>query len=165
VTNRLRRRRLLAAVISTYAAVTLGDAAISQSEAECERETISMALSPDNQWIALVREGMCIAGNITVSTDTVQIVRRAASDKIELLRSSDDPPHENDVLVVDYYGHSENRPVLRWIASHELQVTIPNLSSIGMQRSAYDDVKVTVRFEPDDPEAREKWRKERGLPK
>jgi hypothetical protein len=112
----------------------------------------------------LVREGVCFSGNVTVSTDTVQLVPREASDAVKLPMSADEPSHENDVLVVDYYGHFENRPVLRWLAPQELQVTIPNISGIGLHKDSYRDVKISIRYEPDDPAARERWRKEHGLP-
>jgi hypothetical protein len=150
------RACLAAAIVSTTTA--------SYSEAGCERETIAAVVSPDSRWVALIREGVCFAGNVTVSTDTVQLVRREASDTVKLLGSADEPSHENDVLVVDYYGHFENRPILRWLAPQELQVTIPNLSGVGLQKSSYQDVKISIRYEPDDPAARERWRKEHALP-
>ena len=125
------------------------------AEATCERETIAMSASPDNQWIALVREGECFNGPVTVSTDTVQLLPRAALDAVSLARSPDKPEHENDVLVVDYYGRSENRPLLKWLSPRELQATIPVRSGIGLKKSTYHDVAITVRLEPDDPPARE----------
>ncbi len=69
----------------------------------------------------------------------------------------------NDVLVVDYYGHAENRPVLHWLSPRKLQITIPNISSIGLQRSSFQGVDIAVKYEPDDPPARERWLRERGL--
>jgi hypothetical protein len=137
-----------------------------QGEVACEREPIAMLLSPDNKWVALVREGECSNGaGVVVSTDIVQLVPREVLETIRLTRSPDQPEHENDVLVVDYYGRFEYRPVLKWLSSRELQITIPNISGVGSRKSNYHDVAIAIRFEPDDPAAREKWRQERGLPK
>jgi hypothetical protein len=141
--------------------IMLSAVTASRGEATCERETIAMTSSPDAKWVALLREGECSEGFVTVSTDTVQLVPRDSLNTIKLERSPDQPTHENDVLVVDYYGHVENRPVLQWLSARQLKVTIPNLSGIGMQRSSYDDVAIVVKFDPDDPLAREKWKRER----
>jgi hypothetical protein len=76
---------------------------------ECQRETISMLVSPDNTWVALVQEGWCSDGRfVTVSTDTVRLARRDSIDQIQLALRDEKPEHENDILVVDYYGHPEN---------------------------------------------------------
>jgi hypothetical protein len=154
--------RVRVMVVSTM--ISLGAVSASYGGEDCERETIAMTSSPDGKWMALVREGECSDGRIvTVSTDTVQLVPRSSLETIPLERSPDQPRHENDVLVVDYYGHFESRPVLQWLSPRQLQVTIPNLSGIGMQKSSYQDVAIVLRFDPDDPVAREKWRKQRDL--
>jgi hypothetical protein len=123
-----------------------------------------MALSPDNRWVALVREGECTSGLVTVSTDTVQLLPREALQSVSLATSPEKAEHENDVLVVDYYGRFENRPVLKWLSPQQLQITIPNISGIGLRKDSYRDVRIAVRFDPDDAPARAKWRRERGLP-
>jgi hypothetical protein len=130
----------------------------------CERQTVAVLVSPENIWVALVEEGVCVSGPVTVSTDTVRLVRRNSTSQILLAPRPEKPEQENDVLVVDYYGHAENRPNLRWLSPGKLQITIPNISAVGMQKTTYQGVDVVIKYEPDDPAAREKWRKERGLP-
>lgn len=147
------------------AIMLLGAAFTAQARAACVRQTIAMSFSPDDRWVALVREGECSNGaSVTVSTDTVQLVPRKAIDTVSLARLPDKSQHENDVLVVDYYGRFENRPLLKWVSRRQLQIIIPNISGIGLRKSNYHDIAIAIRFDPDDPAAREKWRKERGLP-
>jgi hypothetical protein len=130
---------------------------------ECERETISMSVSPDNTWVALVQEGWCSDGGfVTISTDTVRLARRDSIDQIQLAPRDEKPLHENDVLVVDYYGHAENRPLIQWLSPQRLQITVPNLSGGGLQKSRYQGVDIVIKYEPDDPAAREKWQREHG---
>jgi hypothetical protein len=131
---------------------------------QCERGTISVVVSPDDARVALVREGVCSDGGfVTISTDTVQLVRRDLIDTIKLAPSPDEPVHENDILVVDDYGHPENRPLTQWLSPRKLQITIPNISGVGLQKSTYDGVDIVIKYEPDDPAAREKWQKEHRL--
>jgi hypothetical protein len=122
--------------------------ATARGEAACERETIAMLLSPDNKWVALVREGVCTGGRITVSTDTVQLVPRDKLESIGLAHSPDEPQHENDVLVVDYYGHFENRPLLEWLSQNELQITIRNRKGVGLQKDNYQGLAIKLRSSP-----------------
>jgi hypothetical protein len=63
----------------------LSNEVVLAKDLECERETISMLVSPDNAWIALVQEGVCSDGGfVTISTDTVRLPRREAIDEIKL---------------------------------------------------------------------------------
>ena len=147
------------------AVLALLSAALSaRAGAICERETIAMSVSPDNRWVALVREGECSSGSVTVSTDTVQLLPREALQSVSLAQSSDNAEHENDVLVVDYYGRFQNRPILKWLSPQQLQITIPNISGIGLRKDSYHELGIAVRFDPDDAIARAKWRSEHGLP-
>ena len=109
-----------------------------RAQVTCERETISRVVSPDNTWVALVHEGVCSNGAlVTVSTDTVRLAaRRDMTEAIQLAPRAEKPEYENDILVVDYYGHPERRPlpmavtakaanhnskhIGRWIAEEQL---------------------------------------------
>jgi hypothetical protein len=133
------------------------------SDATCEARPIAMSMSPDDKWIAVVREGLCTAGSVSVSTNTVEIVPRDAMSNLSLLPSSGQPEHEGDVLAVDYYGHFQSRPVLRWLSPQSLQIAIPNISGVGLSKPNYRGVQIVVKYKPDDPAAREKWVKEHGL--
>ena len=114
--------------------------------------------------MALVQEGACSDGAlVTISTDTVRLAQRALTDAIQLAPSVEKPEYENDILVVDHYGHPENRPLIQWISHQKLQITIPNISGVGLQKSSYQGVDMVIKYEPDDPAARERWQKERGL--
>ena len=87
---------------------------------------------------------------------------RVAKKAAEASRS-EKAEFENDVLVVDDYGRLKFRPLLQWLSPRKLQLVIPNISAIGLQKSSYRDVEIVIRYEPDDPAAREKWQKERGV--
>jgi hypothetical protein len=152
-------------IIAGAVAILLGMQAPSQGEElEFQRETISAVVSPDNARVALVQEGVCSDGRlVTISTDTVQLARRDATDTIHLAPRPDTPQHDNDILVVDYYGHPENRPLVQWLSPQKLQITIPNFSGVGLQSSSYEGVNIIVKFEPDDPIARERWLREHRM--
>lgn len=131
----------------------------------CERQAISMLISPDDMWVALVHEDVCSDGAfVTTVTDTVQLARRDAIDAIKLATHADVPKHENDVFAVDVYGYSQLRPLTRWLSLKKLQVTVPNKSLIGLQKPSYEGIEIVVKFEPDDPAGREQWLKSFGLP-
>lgn len=136
---------------------------MAQDVLSCERETIAKSVSPDQAWVALVQEGMCTSGQVAVSTDTVRLERFSKTKEIPLGSRFEKAEYENDVLVVDYYGRSEARPIVNWLSPRKLQVTIPNISGVGLQKSNYQDVEIIIKYDHDDPVAREKWRKERGL--
>jgi hypothetical protein len=77
----------------------------------CDHRLISMLVSPDDAWTALVDEATCSDGAYqTVITDTVQIVR-----------DSEQPTKENDVFSVDEGGHPENRPLIQWLSTEKLR--------------------------------------------
>jgi hypothetical protein len=100
---------------------------------------------------------------MTVSTDTVRLVRWDSTSQISLAPRPEKPEQENDILVVDHYGRDENLPNLRWLSPGKLQIAIPNISAVGMQKTKYQQVDIVIAYEPDDPAARERWRKDRGL--
>jgi hypothetical protein len=162
--SRASESRYLRIVILAAGIALLNETVLARGELECERGTISMLVSPDDAWVALVQEGVCSDGGfVTISTDTVRLVRRDLVDTIQLALHSEKPEHENDVLVVDDYGHPENRPLIQWLSTRKLQITIPNISGVGLQKSSYQGIDVAIKYEPDDPAAREKWRREHGL--
>jgi hypothetical protein len=106
---------------------------LAQAKAGCQSETISVLMSPDDAWVALVQESTCSDGYfVTTIADTVRLARRDTTDAVEL-------------------------------SSRELQITIPNKSLIGLRKSGYQEVHVTVKYEPDDPVERQHWRKSLGL--
>jgi hypothetical protein len=121
---------------------------------ECHGDTISMLVSPDNKWAALVQEDICSDGAfITVLLYRVQVVRRGGK-----------PTRDNDVLTFDAHGNSKDRPQLSWLSANRLQVTTPNKSLVGLKKERYEAVDVIIKYEPDDPAERERWlREEFGL--
>lgn len=156
----------LAVPLPVMGFMPLDGAAMAQGDLPCERGTIALSVSPDKTWVAFVLEGMCISGRITVSTNTVRLARRDSMNEISLVSRPEKPEYENDVLVVDDYGHPENRPLLHWLSLRKLQITIPNISGVGLQKSSFQDVDIVIKHEPDDLAARGKWQTERGqMPK
>jgi hypothetical protein len=153
------RRALLLAM---NALLISGDV-IAQVSPPCEREMIAKSSSPDGSWIAFIQEGTCTSGSVTVSTDTVRLAKRESFDEVHQRSHVEKAEYENDVLVVDYYGRAENRPLLRWLSLSQLQITIPNISNVGLRKRSFQGVDILVTYDPDDPAARQKWRKERGL--
>jgi hypothetical protein len=150
---------------TTGAAAVLPGAGVAQEKGGCQREAISVLMSPDDAWVALVQEDICSDGYfVTTVTDTVQLSPRGATDAVQLTSHSDKPKHENDIFALDEHGHPEMRPLTRWLSPQQLQITVPNKSLIGLQKSSYEGIEVVVKFEPDDPAERERWLKSLGLP-
>lgn len=137
--------------------------ALAQQKAGCQRETISMSVSPDNAWIALVQEDICSDGAfVTTITNTILLVRHDSIENIPLAAHAETPAHPNDIFTMDKPG-PENRPTIRWLSAAKLQVTVPNKSLIGLKKDHYDTIEIVIKYEPDDPAERERWRKSLGL--
>jgi hypothetical protein len=142
--------------------VVVSDIGLAQQKAGCERRAISMRMSPDYVWVAVVHENVCSDGYfVTTLTYVVQLLRRESLDSIRLIPYSDKPQNDNDVLAGEM-SH-ENPPELRWVSASKLQITVPNRSLIGLQKRSSDGVEVVLKFDPDDPSDRERWLKERGF--
>ena len=110
-------------------------------------------VSPDDSRVAFVQEEVCSDGAFqTTILDYVQLVRRGV-----------EPTRENDIFAVEEHGVAKYRPLLQWLSSHELQITVPNKSLIGLRKSRYEAIEVVVKFNPDNPVERERFLKENGL--
>jgi hypothetical protein len=135
------------------------------AEVRCERETISILVSPDYAWVALVKDGVCTQErSIVASRYTVRLTRTDSIGEIQLAPRHEEPEYENDILEVSDYG--VNRPIIQWLSSRKLQIALPNMSGVTVQKSSYQGVEIVVKYDSDDPAARAKWRRERGrLPK
>jgi hypothetical protein len=140
----------------------LADTAVGQVRAGCDRLTVAVQLSPDDEWAALVQESVCTDGAfVTVMTDVVQLVRHSQLGKeIRLAWQHDQANHEGDVFGLDIHGHREDRPRLRWLSSTKLQITVPNKSLIGLQKASYEGIEIVVKFDPDDPAERQRFLQE-----
>jgi len=160
----MRASRWLALFFFTTGAALLPGTAQAQEKGGCQRRTISVLMSPDDAWVALVQEDMCSDGYfVTTLTDTVQLARCDTTAAVQLTWHPDKPKHENDVFALDEHGQPENRPLTRWLSAQKLQITVPNKSLIGFQKSNYERIEIVIKYEPDDPAERERWLKSLGL--
>ena len=145
-------------------AAVLMSAAWADAKAVCSRTTISITVSPDDSWVALVQRDICSDGFfVTTVVNTVQLARYAAIRTIDRLPHPELPRiAENDVFAVE--GPTfQQRPLIRWVSDKTLQITVPNLSLIGLKKDSYEGVEILIKFDPDNPDARERWLEERGL--
>lgn len=70
-----------------------------------------------------------------------------------------------DILSVETNGPNKDPPHIAWTAADVLQITVPNRSYLRVNRREYADVRIDLRFNPDDPAARAAWlKKQRELP-
>jgi hypothetical protein len=83
---------------------------------------------------------------------------------VALVRMATGEGSEDYVFGMGGYYDVEHQPRLEWLSTTQLQITIPNLSLIGLRKTEHAGVQIELRFDPDDPAGRAKWRKERGLP-
>jgi hypothetical protein len=63
--------------------MVLSGTVLARGKGGCEREAISMLMSPDDAWVALVHENICSDGAfVTTVTDTVQLTRRDVTTRL-----------------------------------------------------------------------------------
>lgn len=116
----------------------------SDSGAGCTSDVLARSVSPTGAWTTVLRRDVCSDGAFTtVVSDVVQV------------GSVRSPGRAADVFGLDEGGYPEDRPVVKWTGPDTLQITAPNLALIGLYRSRFDEVSVELRFDPDDPAARE----------
>jgi hypothetical protein len=120
----------------------------------CQREVIATGVSPDNKWIAIVQEEVC-SGPGLASTGITDVVQIATQDQ--------KPEKGNDVFAIEENGNLTQRPNITWLTPTTLQIVVPNKSLIGLDKKSYAGIDIVTKFEPDDPAARERFLKERGL--
>jgi hypothetical protein len=108
--------------------------------------------SPDDSWAALMQEEACSDGAFVTTVE----------DYIRLVRRSEAPTCDNDVFAIEYHGGAKYRPVLEWLSSRKLRITVPNKCIVDLQKSSYQGIDVSVRFEPDEPAERERFLKSLG---
>lgn len=105
----------------------------------------TMVVSPDGMWIAISDESWCESPFVTAIDAGVRLVsNRNHTDGAEILGMSTG-------------GREEERPRIEWAASDVLLVTVPNLSFLKVLRRDYKGVRIRIRFEPDNPQARAEW--------
>jgi len=145
----------LKAMLVAASGAAVAGAQLACAEGGCWRSTISALTSPDDAWVALVRQDVCSDGAfVTTVVDKVQLVRRNSIGTIPLGPLPDEPIHENDVFAVEDGGHPADRPLIRWLSADKLEISIPNRIHIGLQKSEYEGVQIVVKRNPDDPIAR-----------
>jgi hypothetical protein len=71
----------------------------------CESNTVGVAVSTDDAWMARVQEEVCSDGAfVTTVVAYVQVAQRGS-----------DPMHEHDVFAVEEVGGAETVPNLQWL--------------------------------------------------
>lgn len=127
-----------------------------RGESGCEqRRAFAEAPSPDGLWTARFYQNVCGGGfGTTYVDDTVEIAR------------PNEAPHPLPTVGVAFEMHDPSygqpRPMaLKWLSARELEITIPNDASAGMQRSTFGDFAISYKYTPDDPVERaclKQWR-------
>ncbi len=84
------------------------------------------------------------------------------SDIVQLARRGQEPENSDDVFAIEEHGDLTNRPVMQWLSPSKLQITVPNKSLIGVQKSSYEGIEIVIKFNPDDPAERKRWLKSLG---
>ena len=125
-----------------------------QASSGCQREMIAMIVSPDDVWVAMVQEEVCSGPGIATT---------GVSDIVQLVRRGQEPRDNDDVFAIEEHGDPANRPVMQWLSAQKLQITVPNKSLIGLNKGGYKGVEIAVRYEPNDPVARQQWLRGLGL--
>lgn len=155
--DRLRSRVRLVAAIACLVGAALSLAIgpilviidLFQDKSGCSRRAVEQLASPDNIWVAFMQEEIC--GDGWFQTTYVNIV--------QLAQQGFQPTRDNDVFATDEIGGVESGPVLQWLSSQKLRITVPNKSLIGLQKASYQGIDISVRFDPDDPVARQQFLK------
>jgi len=111
---------------------------------------IEEAMAPDGIWKAQVK---AFVGRSRLSSNVVSDVYSV---------SIVDPARTALILGIDTGGHDEQNPRIVWTAPNMLQVTVPNISFLKVPNLAFGDVRIDLRYDPDDPAARAAWRRSLG---
>lgn len=148
-----KRRRLTLGLSGLLLAVSVSWLWVrTLSEDTCRHAVVESLPSPDGAWEVVVDEAVCEGGGF--ATAIVAGVRLAST------RASG---QGTTLLGVDTGGHENERPRPVWADPNVLRVTVPNLSYLKVLRCDFGGVRVDLRFDPDDPEARAAWRRKRGM--
>ncbi len=136
----------------------------SNAAAECTSRVISTLLSPDDSWIAVVRETVCSNEGFAMGStgDAVELIRSGAELPMNIQRGIE-PTNGNIVLGLDR-GSWKDRPIVQWLSPNKMQITVPNKSLVGLRKSSFEGIEIAIRFDPDEPAERERWLKSLGLP-
>jgi len=154
--GRPRRGGRRTALGLSVALCTLLAAAIVRTELggdPCEVAIVGRVSSPDHAWDAVLSEATCPVGFAGMDITT----------EVHLV-STRDPAHFADLLGVDTGGHEDDRPRLAWTAPDVLRVMVPNPFYLKVLTRQFDGVRVDLRFDPDDPAAKDAWLREHNLP-
>jgi hypothetical protein len=159
--NTLRLRALRCGIAAFWLGIALSftvslaaaKAVPGRDTAGCSRDEIGMMVSPDDLWVAFVQEEICSDGGfVTTAVNYVQVGRRGM-----------EPTSDNDVLAIEDHGALAERPVLQWLSTQKLQITVTNKSFIGLRKNSYQGIDIVVRFDPADPTERQQILKTPGL--
>ena len=145
----LRSHSLLKVVGALALCVTVSWAARTGSQS-CERTPIAVAVSPNDDYVALVTEEVCAGSGIATT---------GISDVVSIKAHAEKSSEEQDVFFVEEHGDPENRPIAAWISPYKLQIKVPNRSLIELKKEKFQRVEISVKFDPDDPADRERWLK------
>ncbi len=118
----------------------------SPSDPGCHQTTLSVLRSPDTAWTAVIDQEVCSG---------VGIASTSVTNVVSLLEAGEKPELGNAVLAFDAVVNQ--LPIMEWVYSDKLQITVPNKSWIGMQKNSLKTVQVVVKFYPDYPAEREQW--------
>jgi hypothetical protein len=143
---RLRTIAIAAFALLLPLAVLVGCVAWFLPRSEHEVQLVSTSRSPDGAWEASVVKVWNSDGwFITTVSDQIR------------LSSTRKPGEGVEMMWMDAVGAVPFDPLLAWAASNVLQVTVPNLSEIGVRRREFGGVHLDLRFDPPDPAARKAW--------
>jgi hypothetical protein len=113
---------------------------------------ISETVSPTGDWTATIQQVYCRDELSSSVTEIVQISRKGQ-----------DFEKAGEVLADDDGADPRERPVLSWTSDKTLQIDVPNLSYLGRYKNEYQGVGVILKYNPDDPVAREIFYRKYGV--
>jgi hypothetical protein len=125
----------------------------------CEqRQVFAEAVSPDGLWIARFYENICGGGFGTTYVDeTVEVTHPN--------EAAHPSPSVGVVFEMMHKFDDQPKPMaLKWLSARDLEVTIPNDASAGIQRSTFADLVISYRYIADDPVERACLKQWRTLP-
>lgn len=105
-------------------------------------------VSPDGAWKAYV--------DLIIHQNSGHRVLQAA-DRVYLMAMANPSDSAAVMLMTDLNEADDVFPRLEWITPEILRVTVANRSFVKVMRPEYRGVHVELRFDPDDPAARDAW--------
>jgi hypothetical protein len=110
----------------------------------------------DNQIVVDSPDGAWTAWGVYIGCGGPMTIR--AASLVAIARKGEEPGMVDEVLGGDWRMAGAK---MEWNGTRHLQITLPINAIIHMQEKSIHDISIEIKFDPDDPQAREQFLRDR----